>query len=352
MSEETSTQILKQVEYYFSDSNFPRDKFLRSEAAKNVDNYISIDVIASFNRMKTISTDLQLITEALKKSTRLQVSEDGKMVRRLDPLPENIDCGKTLYSKGWPEDTTIEKVQEFFNANGGHKVISVRLRKKSDKSFKGSLLADFETEEVVNKIISEAPKLGEKELIYQTFKQFSDEKKDEKEKFFASTNGDKKRKAKKEADRENGDDDNDGDNKDVKKEEEEEVMVPGVILCFKGVGKGLHRGDIKEIFSQYGEVQFVGYNSDEENGSVRYKTAESCKRAMESLTETKKEIGGQIPTYNLLEGEEEKKEWEKIIERKKNAAKNGGFKKGGFKKGGFKKGGFKKGGNFKKVKKE
>ncbi|KAN0055382.1 hypothetical protein ACTA71_008493 [Dictyostelium dimigraforme] len=350
MSEETPNQILKQVEYYFSDSNFPRDKFLRAEAAKNVDNYISIDVIASFNRMKTISTDLQLITDALKKSTRLQVSEDGKMVRRLDPLPENIDCGKTLYSKGWPEDTTIEKVQEFFNANGGYKTVSVRLRKKTDKTFKGSLLADFESEEIVNKIISEAPKLGEKELIYQTFKQFSDEKKEEKEKYLASSNGDKKRKAKKEADRENGEDD-DSENVDASKQQEEEEMVPGVILCFKGVGKGLHRGDIKEIFSQYGDVQFVGYNGDDENGSVRYKTAESCKRALESLTETKKEIGGQVPTYNVLEGEEEKKEWEKILERKKAAAKNGN-KKGGFKKGGFKKGGFKKGGNFKKVKKE
>ncbi|KAN0009534.1 hypothetical protein ACTFIV_010824 [Dictyostelium citrinum] len=349
MSEETPIQILKQVEYYFSDSNFPRDKFLRAEAAKNVDNYISIDVIASFNRMKTISTDLQLITDALKKSTRLQVSEDGKMVRRLDPLPENIDCGKTLYSKGWPEDTTIEKVQEFFNENGGYKTVSVRLRKKTDKTFKGSLLADFESEEIVNKIISEAPKLGEKELIYQTFKQFSEEKKEEKEKYLASSNGDKKRKAKKEAERENGEDDDDKDGEANKQEEEE--MVPGVILCFKGVGKGLHRGDIKEIFSQYGDVQFVGYNSDEENGSVRYKTAESCKRALESLTETKKEIGGQVPTYNILDGEEEKKEWEKILERKKNAAKNGN-KKGGFKKGGFKKGGFKKGGNFKKVKKE
>ncbi|KAM9998924.1 hypothetical protein ACTFIZ_002490 [Dictyostelium cf. discoideum] len=350
MSEETPTQILKQVEYYFSDSNFPRDNFLKTEASKNVDNYISIDIIASFNRMKTISTDLQLITDALKKSTRLQVSEDGKMVRRLDPLPENIDCGKTLYSKGWPEDTTIEKVQEFFNANGGYKVVSVRLRKKSDKSFKGSLLADFESEEIVNKIISEAPKLGETQLIYQTFKQFTDEKKDEKEAYFASI-GDKKRKAKKEADRENGGG-GDDDNKDIK--EEEDVMVPGVILCFKGVGKGLHRGDIKEIFSQYGDVKFVGYNNDDENGSVRYKTAESCKRALESLTETKKEIGGQIPTYNVLEGEEEKKEWEKILERFKNARNNGGkggFKKGGFQKGG-KKGGFKKGGNFKKVKKE
>ncbi|KAK5584479.1 hypothetical protein RB653_006091 [Dictyostelium firmibasis] len=345
MSEETPIQILKQVEYYFSDSNFPRDRFLRAEAAKNVDNYIPIDVIASFNRMKTISTDLQLITDALKKSTRLQVSEDGKMVRRLDPLPENIDCGKTLYSKGWPEDTTIEKVQEFFMNNGGYKTVSVRLRKKTDKTFKGSLLADFETEEMVNKIISEAPKLDEKELIYQTFKQFSEEKKEEKEKYLASSNGDKKRKAKKDAER----DDDDNNNDDVKEEKEE--MVPGVILCFKGVGKGLHRGDIKEIFSQYGEVQFVGYNGDDENGSVRFKTTESCKRALESLTETKKEIGGQIPTYSVLDGEEEKKEWEKIFERKKAASANGGFKKGGFKKGGFKKGGFKKG-NFKKSKRE
>ncbi|EGC40246.1 hypothetical protein DICPUDRAFT_52105 [Dictyostelium purpureum] len=326
---ETSNQILKQVEYYFSDSNLLRDKFLKEELAKNVDGYVSIEIIASFNRMKAISTDLEFITESLKKSTRLQVSEDGKMVKRLDPLPESIDTGKTLYSKGWPSDTTIEKVQEFFNQFG--KTLSVRLRKKTDKSFKGSLLVDFDTEETVTKIIAEKPKLnGDIELIYQTFKQFNDEKKEEKEKFLA--NSDKKRKAKKEAER-------DGENDDEEKSEEkaEETMVPGCIVVFKGIGAGknIHRGDIKEIFSQYGDVQFVGYNHDDVDGNVRFKTAESAQRAVEALTTAKKEIGGQVPTFSIMEGEEEKTEWEKILEKKKNAGNNNN-KKGNNNRGGKK----------------
>jgi hypothetical protein len=35
VSEELKTKIKKQVEFYFSDSNYPRDKFLRTEASKD-----------------------------------------------------------------------------------------------------------------------------------------------------------------------------------------------------------------------------------------------------------------------------------------------------------------------------
>ncbi|KAF2076468.1 hypothetical protein CYY_002208 [Polysphondylium violaceum] len=344
VDENLSNKILKQVEYYFSDSNFIRDKFLRAESAKNPDGFISIDTIASFNRMKELSTDLQLITDILKKSSRLVVDQDGKMIKRKDPLPENIESEKTLYSKGWPLDTTIEKVEQFFSQFG--KVLSVRLRKKQDKSFKGSLHVDFETEDIVTKIIADAPKLdGDKELLFQTYKQFITEKKEEKEKFLSS-NPDKKRKATKDL--------KDETEQEEKEQEEEDKMVTGTILTFAGVGENLHRGNIKEIFSQYGEVLFVGFNTNDTDGNVRFKTADSATRAMEGLTAEKKEFGGKVPTYKILDGEDEKKEWDKIFEMKKNASGKGGkggkFGKGG-KGGKFGKGGKGKFGN-KKAKRD
>lgn len=40
-------KVKKQVEFYFSDSNFPRDKFLRTEASKDPDGCIIITLCPS-----------------------------------------------------------------------------------------------------------------------------------------------------------------------------------------------------------------------------------------------------------------------------------------------------------------
>lgn len=37
VSDSDQARIKKQVEFYFSDSNFPRDKFLRTESSKDPD---------------------------------------------------------------------------------------------------------------------------------------------------------------------------------------------------------------------------------------------------------------------------------------------------------------------------
>jgi len=42
-----------QVEYYFSEANLGKDKFLRAEMAKSApDRWVEISVLGTFNRMK------------------------------------------------------------------------------------------------------------------------------------------------------------------------------------------------------------------------------------------------------------------------------------------------------------
>jgi len=43
-------KVIKQVEFYFSDSNFPRDKFLRAQAALDENGYVSIETISTFKK--------------------------------------------------------------------------------------------------------------------------------------------------------------------------------------------------------------------------------------------------------------------------------------------------------------
>ncbi|CAG2054448.1 unnamed protein product, partial [Timema podura] len=65
--------IRKQIEYYFSEENLNRDFFLRRKM--DVGGYLPISLIASFNRVKGLSTDLHLIYESIKESDMLEVDE-------------------------------------------------------------------------------------------------------------------------------------------------------------------------------------------------------------------------------------------------------------------------------------
>ena len=61
-------KIKQQVEFYFSDSNYPRDRFLRSKAGENEEGWIDLSVIATFARMKALTTDSEEIIKAVKDS--------------------------------------------------------------------------------------------------------------------------------------------------------------------------------------------------------------------------------------------------------------------------------------------
>jgi lupus La protein len=83
-----AAEILKQVEFYFSDANLPRDKFLWTLTQSDPKNqgWVQIKTIASFKRMQRFKS-LEVIVDALRQSKELlEVSEDGTAVRRKIPL--------------------------------------------------------------------------------------------------------------------------------------------------------------------------------------------------------------------------------------------------------------------------
>lgn len=83
-----------QVEFYFSDSNLPRDEFLKKSISESEDGMISLALICSFSRMRghlglgdlkadAIPEDsVKAVAETLRKSTTLKISEDGAFVLR------------------------------------------------------------------------------------------------------------------------------------------------------------------------------------------------------------------------------------------------------------------------------
>jgi len=149
-------KILRQVEFYFSDSNLPKDKFLMNLLPTD-NGWIPIATIAAFKRMRSLTNDLNAVVDALRKSpSLLAVSDDGLKVKRIPPLPENVNeriLKHSIYAKGFPTDITIETVTDFFQAHGDVKC--VRLRKggaKRNQTQKDSVFVEFSSEDEAKQI--------------------------------------------------------------------------------------------------------------------------------------------------------------------------------------------------------
>ena len=93
--EGVTRQLLRQIEYYFSDSNFPKDKFLMAEVAKSEEGWVELSTIANFNKVKQMvpSQELPVIADALGFSTFLEVSDDGLKVRRPGLVKKKVKLG-------------------------------------------------------------------------------------------------------------------------------------------------------------------------------------------------------------------------------------------------------------------
>ncbi|XP_076445112.1 lupus La protein-like [Babylonia areolata] len=324
---ELEKKIIRQVEYYFGDINLPRDKFLQEQTRAD-NGWVTMDVMLKFNRLKSISDDKEVICKALKKSSSglMEVNEDLTKIRRCPekPLPDNTKerreelSARSVYVKGFPEDSTLDGLMDYFEQYGKIDTILMR-RHKPTKEFKGSVFVTFNNTEDEDKFLAmEGLKYNETELI-----------KMKKEDYFQKKTDEEKQRKKNAAGS-----DKDQKKAEVRKEEEdkkvEDQMTKGAVMFVKGLPKDTSVEDIKTFFNDFAQVAWVEFASGDEKALLRFNEAEAqaaLDKAKAAGDDGKVIMKDCELELRVLEGEEEKEYWRKmfrdIADRKLNRKKQG-----------------------------
>ena len=127
-TDELKDKIIKQVEFYFSDASILKDAFLLKHVRRNKQGYVSIKLITSFKKMKSLTKDYRVVAFSLRHSDQLEVNEEGKKVRRKNPLPEYDETtpSRSVLVVNLPmENPSIENVAEMFSKSGD--VVLIRI---------------------------------------------------------------------------------------------------------------------------------------------------------------------------------------------------------------------------------
>lgn len=201
MTVELNDKILKQVEFYFGDANLPRDKFLRSLIEQDSEGWVSLEAIASFTRMKTLTQDIEIIKAALSKPSEIfQLSEDKTKLKRPSGVPESKDViPRCVYVKGFPTSYSLDQLQEFFTEHS-KEVAAIRMRyyriigenvttadsdegasksSSASNNFKGSVFVEFKTLEAAQAFLPLDLTCEGKELTIKSKMDYLKEKNDE-----------------------------------------------------------------------------------------------------------------------------------------------------------------------------
>lgn len=373
-TEGKNDDVQKQLEFYFSDSNLPRDRFLRSKVEENEDGYVDISVILTFNRIKQLGATVSSVAAAVEPSKLLQIDESGMRIRRVTPLPEkSLFETRAVYVKGWKPQSvppSIEEVRELFAPFGDVlNVIKRYWKDDTSRTFRGSVFVEMDSPEAAERVLADEFKITveedgkpvEKKLQIELVPDYRERKREE-IRLRSSSRGSKgKKKNAKGGDPTSNKISQSGVTNDdgataastpgrefvevkevvVTKEEEppengvgvvaneakteasgNEVKVEvteskvefeaGLILRFEGVSTETTREDIREVLENYGDVTFVDFSRGMTDGHVRFRNASGSRQAYDELTKSPKEFGGKVPTLRVLDGDDEVEYWREI----------------------------------------
>ncbi|KAI0566586.1 RNA binding motif [Gracilaria domingensis] len=345
--------IRTQLEYYFSDSNLPRDKFLRAKTEENEKGYVAIPVLLSFKRLQALGANVQNVIQAVRGSTVIGLDKAHASIRRLAPLPEeDLFPQRAVFVKGWTPGTpepTLEYFKELFAPSGA--VLSVRVRRWKDEKgrhFKGSVFVEMESAEAVERVQAEEYTITvtdesgcevEKLLLVLPVDEYFAQKQKEREAYQQRKKQERAKKPKRDRDgpktegkvndKATGlkagtelEPDSNGNRSELTKDGKDRKITPGLVLRFEGFGADISREDIREAFEPHGDIAWVDFRIGDSEGYIRFANEGAAKVACEAMQELKTEFGGKVPTFSVLEGEAEQLYWKHVWEQKEASFRN------------------------------
>lgn len=306
--------IKKQIEFYFSDSNFRKDTFLRAASETDPEGFVPIATLLTFNKLKALTTDASVVAVAVKDSEVVAVSEDGTKLRRVSDLPvTDSSKERTLYVKGYPvsdADVTIESVSAQFSDYG--RVLMVRLRKDpATKQFKGSAFIEFEDEAAMNKAHEAANQGGVVSLSYKgvpflcvmRINDWLQRKADKKSKTKRGGEASGEAAAAGSKRKRDGEDD----------EPEKVQFTEGLLIKISNVPEATTLYQIKDAFKPFGDLKYVEYENASGHAFLRMGSKEAADAVMAKINAGMALAEGHANvTAYVLAGEEEVAYWTKI----------------------------------------
>ncbi|KAI0369515.1 hypothetical protein BV20DRAFT_1020563 [Pilatotrama ljubarskyi] len=332
-------RAVRQVEFYFADSNLPFDKFMWTLHTANPEHWVPIKTVASFKRMREFqSLGLDWVVKALKLSEELEVDEAGENVRRRTEVqPPKGQFERSVYAKGFgkEEPGLQKKLEDFFNKYG--KTNAVRMRRvEGTKEFKGSVFVEFADYKSVEAFLNADPKptWEGQELLIMSKEAYCDMK--IKEKGLTGKAADLRRQSiassgrkgfnafKEMAEKEKGE----KKGKDKPKPEvyleflgnkirvheedggsvkpEEVPFVKGASLKFEGAGDDVSFDEIKGTLKErFARAPFVKYNKGDSWGLVGFDKALS-EDDVNYVKENLKTLSGKEITWSIPDEEQER----------------------------------------------
>lgn len=310
-------KIIRQIEFYFGDRNFPKDKFLQQAVHNSDGGWVPLTTLLTFKRLKALSTDMDyIITALLKASSKIvEVDEQGRRIRRTPSLPVpdifSLDTRlamkeRTIYLKGFDADTQLDELQEFMANFGKTSYIQMR-RERDTKAFKGSVFVEFTEKLTADKFLAlEEIKFKDVPLLKESKEGYFKRKQEEK-------------KAKKRTTSETSSVDNGVPRDDPNKSGAFPIKgrAPACILRFTGCGPEATWEAVKEAVAEFAAPKFVEFNSDRSGGYVRFSEEGGAKKAKEGLEaaagDGKPQLCGADTELSVLEGGEEEEYWRNAL---------------------------------------
>lgn len=114
---------------------------------------VPLDIFLTFNKIKTLTQDVQQISRSLSNSHLLELDESGLKVRRSTALPVQRDVNdKTLYVEALPRTATHDWLKEVFSRYGAVAYVSLP-HYPGTKKIKEFAFIEFEKSSSVEKAV-------------------------------------------------------------------------------------------------------------------------------------------------------------------------------------------------------